>query len=304
MQNNNKKDYKKELQNKINEFAKELCKLTNEIKFNEKFLKFIDFQKKFWNYSLYNQILINLQYPNASYIAGFKKWKELNRNVKAGSKAIWILAPQIYKNEYDKEQVIITFKDNGKIEFIDIDVIVSDQPYLTGFKSVPVFDVSQTKGEKLPDVDYRLHTNDRPELLDKYEKMLKDKGIILVYKPLSMTCDGFTDGKKIIVNSNNSIDDKFQTGIHEYLHFTNHFKSKDNGFTRDELEIQAEACSYIVCRFLGIRSKGYNYIALYNSDSKKILQALKNINRAIKDIIIELGVSDFKNDRMSKRKNA
>jgi hypothetical protein len=135
--------------------------------------------------------------------------------------------------------------------------------------------------------------------------MLKKKGIELEYKPFKDALHGFTNGKKITINSNHSIDDKFQTGIHEYLHFTKHFKepgklnNKDNGFTKDELEIQAESCSYIVSRILGMKSKSYNYIALYNGDGKKILKALNNINKAIKELIIDLEVTDYKIDKMS-----
>lgn len=273
----------KELHNKIYSYAEELTKLTNETQFNTKFNEYIEMTKKFWHYSVGNQILIIIQCPNASQVAGFYTWKDVGRTVKAGARAIWILAPQIYK---EREKTITTNTDTGEIKEEQIELF--DGGFITGFKSVPVFDISQTEGKEIPQPqDHRTHTNNRPELLKKLEQLLNSKNIPLIYKELTENLNGFTDGKTIIINSNISIDDRFQTGIHEYLHYIEHFKPNEK-ITKQQVEVEAEATSYIISRILGMETKSYNYIALYNPDGKLILKSLERISNAVKRIFTEL----------------
>lgn len=273
-----------ELQNKIYSFAEELAKLTDETKFNKKFIEFLEFKKKFWRYSIYNQILINIQCPNATYVTGFRKWSDMGRTVNAGEKAIYILCPMFYP---DKELTILTYANTGKTEFKKVDIA----EFITGFKSVPVFDVSQTHGKELPKLEYELNTDEHPDLLKQAETVIREQGINLLYKPLENGHFGYTDGKTIVINKNISTDDKLHTIIHERLHFMKHFTEDRKNTTKKQRETEAEATSYIVCRLLGIKpSKSYNYLALYNSDSKLILESLNRIDHAIKQLFKELEI--------------
>lgn len=278
------KNRNKELQNKIYKFAEELAKETDKAKFNEKFIEFIEFSKKFWRYSFGNKILISIQKPNASFVAGFRKWKELGRFVKKGEKGIWILCPTFYP---EKEKVLLINGETGEQE--EKEITIND--FVTGYIGVSVFDVSQTKGDKIPTLEYELNSNKHPELLKKAEQILSNNGITLIYKKLGKTCFGQTDGKTIVVNSDISTDDKLHTIIHERLHFMKHFTEERKNTTKKQRETEAEATSYIVCRLLNIQpSKSYNYLALYNSDSKLILDRLNRIDKAIKQLFKELEI--------------
>jgi len=279
------KSRNKELKSKIYQFAQELAEETDKAKFNKKFIEFIEFSKKFWRYSLGNKILISIQKPNASYVAGFRKWKELGRFVKKGEKGIWILCPTFYPK---KEKVIFT---NEKGEQEEKEISVNDCDFVTGYIGVSVFDVSQTEGDKIPTLEYAINTNKHPELLKKAEMVLAENNITLIYRKMEKTTFGLTDGKTITVNSEISTDDKLHTILHERLHYIKHFNEDRQKYTKKQKETEAEATSYIVCRLLDITpSKSYNYLALYNSDSKFILDSLNRIDRAIKELFKELEI--------------
>lgn len=258
-------------QKRIKEYCKELAKLTNKAKFSEGMKKYFDTMSKFHNYSVNNQILILSQNPNASRVAGFHTWKnEFNRHVKKGSHAIWIFAPRTYT---ETEEILT---GNG-IKEQEIKHIY--------FVSVPVFDVSQTQGDPLPHIDYGTNTNNHSDLLIKFEKLCLKENVKLDYKPLRDGLNGYNHKGTIVLNSNNSDDDKLKTGFHEYAHDNLHWNEDKGKYTTKQKETEAEATAFIVCRFLGIETKAYNYLALYNSDGKLILKSMERISVVVNKIL-------------------
>ena len=111
----------------IDQLTEGIANLTS----SEQWQDYLNFQSRFHRYSFGNVLLIALQRPDATRVAGFNAWKKSNRFVRKGEKAIWILAPMVYKNP-DAEE--------GEGDRV-----------IRGFKFVPVFDVAQTDGEELPD---------------------------------------------------------------------------------------------------------------------------------------------------------
>lgn len=105
---------------------------------SEEWQRYLDFQSRFTDYSFGNVLLIAAQLNKATRVAGFNAWRKVNRFVRKGEKAIWILAPMVYK-----------LTENGETDRV-----------LRGFKFVPVFDISQTDGEELPSVCNRLEGGD------------------------------------------------------------------------------------------------------------------------------------------------
>ena len=89
-------------------------------------------QSRFHRYSFNNVLLIASQRPEATQVAGFKTWLSLNRCVRKGEHAIWILAPRTRKEQLEEDP------NNAKT-------------IVTGFHAVPVFDLAQTDGDPLPD---------------------------------------------------------------------------------------------------------------------------------------------------------
>jgi hypothetical protein len=100
----------------------------------------LDYQSRFHHYSFSNVVLIASQCPDATRVAGFRTWKRLDRSVRKGEKAIWVVAPMVAKNA-----------ENGTVD---------EERVIRGFKYVPVFDISQTEGEDVPDICHRLAGDD------------------------------------------------------------------------------------------------------------------------------------------------
>ena len=268
----NRKEKTYQLKDQIKKFAQELASLTDKAKFNEKLLEYFDFCAKFHKYSWNNRILIHSQKPYASHVAGFRTWiKEHERHVKAGEKAIWIFAPRFYTETTE----ILTKNEGLKEEIVE-------HIY---FVPCPVFDISQTEGKEIPKIDYGTNTNNHKDLLIKFEGMISSEGIDLQYKPLREGLNGYNRKGIIVLNSNNSADDNLKCGFHEYSHNTLHWDKDRGNYTTKQKETEAEATAFIVCRFLGIETKAYNYLALYESDSELILNSLQRISIAVSKIL-------------------
>lgn len=272
----NRKEKIFELKKSIKQYAEELARLTDKAKFSEKMQEYFDFTAKFYKYSWNNRILIHSQKPNASFIAGFNTWKnEFERHVKKGSSAIWIFAPRFYKI---KEEVM---KQNEKGEW----KLTIDETEHIYFVPVPVFDISQTEGKPIPKIDYGTNTNDHKDLLIKFEGMLSSENIKLEYKPMDDFNFGYNQKGIIVLNSNKSADDNLRTGFHEYAHDVLHWAENRGEYTKKQKETEAEATTFIICRFLGIETKAYNYLALYKSDSELILNSIERISIAVSKIL-------------------
>lgn len=274
----NRKERKIELKKSIKQYAEELANLTDKAKFSDKLKEYFDFIGKFYKYSWHNRILIHSQYPNASLIAGFHTWKkQFGRSVKASSKAIWIFAPRIYKTI---EEVKYKNPDTGEWgEFKE-----EEQEHIY-FVPVPVFDVNQTEGKPIPNIDYGTNTSNHKELLIKFEGMLSKENIKLEYKPMGEIDFGYNQKGIIILNSKKSTDDNLKTGFHEYAHNCLHWDKDRGKYNKKQKETEAEATAFIVCRFLGVETKAYNYLALYNSNSELILNSLQRISIAVSKIL-------------------
>ena len=130
--------------NNHSELIAQLTEGIRNLTTSEEWRHYLDFQSRFYSYSFRNVLLIDAQCHEATRVAGFNAWRKLNRFVRKGEKAIWILAPMVYKNA-DYEE--------GEHDRI-----------IRGFKFVPVFDIAQTDGEELPSICNRLGGNDEKGL--------------------------------------------------------------------------------------------------------------------------------------------
>ena len=120
----------------IDQLTEGIANLTS----SENWQHYLDFQSRFHRYSFGNVLLIAAQCHEATRVAGFNAWRKMNRFVRKGEKAIWILAPMVYKNA-DAE--------DGESDRV-----------IRGFKFVGVFDVAQTDGEELPSICNRIDGDD------------------------------------------------------------------------------------------------------------------------------------------------
>jgi antirestriction protein ArdC len=251
-----------------------------EILKSGKWADFLKFQSAFHNYSFGNTILIMVQKPTASKVAGYNTWKKLGRQVVKGEKAIKILAPMIFKGEKEEK------KDNGDVE-------KKEFSYMR-FKTVSVFDVSQTDGEEIP------------SLLEKLQGETEMYNKIMEIVPIPCEEEEITDGsngyyhlveKRIAIKKDNSEMQKLKTLVHEWGHHILHNKEAKEKVTGDVMELEAESVAFTVCHRLGIDTSNYSFgylIGWGNGESAnaKIKMSGERIQKAANEIIeaIEKGL--------------
>lgn len=229
-----------------------IAKLTD----SDEWRRFLDHQSRFHTYSYGNVLLIAAQRPTASRVAGFHTWRKLGRHVMKGEKAIWILAPMVYK------------LDDGEQDSDPLRVI-------RGFKYVPVFDLSQTDGEELPTVCNRLDGDDTAGLFAQLTAVAQSIGFTVEITELP----GGTNGDcshlehRIRIEGGNTPIQQVKTLAHEIAHAILH-ETYDN---RSLAEMEAESTAYVVCQSLGIDSSDYSfgYVATWAGGGESAIAAIK-----------------------------
>jgi antirestriction protein ArdC len=232
---------------------------------SDQWRRHLDCQSRFHRYSFGNVVLINAQRPDSTRVAGFRAWRSLDRTVRRGERAIWILAPMRFRKEITDEAA-------------------SDDRVVRGFKSVPVFDVSQTEGAELPVVCHKL-IDDRPCVwIDRLSGAAGLIGYSVQWTELpdGLNGDCSFDLRRIRVEARNSSAQQVKTLAHELAHALLHQGQTD----RRVAELEAESTAYVVCRRLGVDTGLYSfgYVAVWAGGGEAAVTGLKasgaNIQRA------------------------
>lgn len=225
---------------------------------------FLNFRKKVHNYSFLNTLFIYWQRPNATLVMGFNQWNRIGRHVKKNEKGIAILAPMLYKvRPSDPSEEVRTV--------------------IKGFKTVYVFDISQTDGDesKIPvvskgldiEIDELLYTKLK-DAFGKYVEITENVGNNLGTKGYMLSSNG--RALSIAVNPNYSVSQKIKTLSHEMSHF---FDSENPGFahlSNQDKEFVAESSAYMFLDFLGIDVSDYSlpYIKSWIKDDMAVFAKL------------------------------
>ena len=255
-----------ELMKEIEANLKQLAEETDDFKKSEFFKNYLETMSKFWQYSCHNQLLIHYQNKDAAKVAGYRKWRKLNRQVKQGSKAIKILAPFL-----------------RKVKEINPETLQNEEKEQTLFFPVNVFDISQTAGEELPDINLSIAGDNYRHFLEALVEFCKNRSIKVDFKNLGVNgLYGYSLGGQIAVTNTESVNTQVNTLIHEIAHELLHRESK---LSKQQQEIQAEGTAYVVTKHLDIENKSFNYLAMYDADYKKIMENLKAIADASKEIL-------------------
>ena len=259
---------------------------------SDNFRNYLTFLSKFHTYSLNNMILIMSQYPEATLVAGYNSWsKNFNRHVNKGEKAIKILAPYEIKNKVQVDKL----DENGNV-VLDKDGNVEQEEKerkMIGFMVVNVFDVAQTSGEPLPELDTRELTGSSGEIRALIESIQEICEIPIEFKAMESDsillngAKGYYDksADKIVVSS--SMDDKqiVKTLAHEYSHSRLHKETDKPQFQR---EVEAESLAFVICDHFGIDTSDYSftYVAAYASEHPdELKQILLDIHASAHEII-------------------
>jgi hypothetical protein len=164
--NENSKEKARAMRARIDESVESLAKAVDDVRASATFQAYLDVQAKFHHYSWHNSLLILMQKPDASRVAGFQTWKKLGRFVRKGERGIMIFAPCPFHREEKTE--------SGESESVDG----------IFFKAVHVFDVAQTDGKELPDVDCPIVDCDASALLNSLERVAGKRGIAVKFEAL------------------------------------------------------------------------------------------------------------------------
>jgi len=251
-----------ELNKKLTSFIKDLAKETDAARISEIMQNYLKFCASFYRYSVSNQFFIYLFKPDATLVAGFHDWLKKKRYVKKGEKGIPILAPCGIK----------VLEEDGK-------VIAQEMR----FKTVYVFDVTQTDGEPLPEAPEWKSPEKYPELEDMLIRYAKSLNIKVDIKDLSQSgAQGYSSGGEIALDPTAGT----KTLIHEIAHELLHHNEKSKKRPRQEVELEAEAIAYVVARALEIKDlKSPNYLAIWDADGRKILDRLDLIRETANKIL-------------------
>lgn len=215
---------------------------------------------KFHKYSFNNHLMIFMQRPDATIVAGFNRWKSIGRSVKKGEKGIAIFAPCRYKTK--------TETDEGQERTVQ---------EIRGFRVVHVFDISQTEGEDLPDLDAvrpKLLDADAPEgIWDALVAQAHSVGFEVIRNRRGSE-NGFCDfsSKQIAVRPDVAPAQAVKTLIHEFGHALLHAEELPR--SKEVAEVEVESVAYIVCDAIGLDSGDYSfaYVAHWAEGSTDLLK--------------------------------
>lgn len=281
---------------KVKEITDKLEAGLKELFESEKYKSYLSTMSKFHNYSFNNTLLIAMQKPEATLVAGYQAWqKNFERHVNKGEKAIRILAPAPYKikEERDKLDPVtgeMMFDENGMPQKEETEVTIP------AFRAVSVFDVSQTDGKPIPE----LEVNELLSTVEGYEDfvqaLMNISPVPIAFEDIPGDSKGYfsTTEKRIAVQENMSESQTLKTMVHEVAHSMLHDKEVNQSMDipvkdRNTKEVEAESVAFTVCQHFGIDTSDYSfgYIAGWSSgrNMKELKSSLDTIRKTASELI-------------------
>ncbi|WP_117592540.1 ArdC-like ssDNA-binding domain-containing protein [Haloprofundus halophilus] len=283
-----------QMQASIDEWIEDLTALVDEARTTAEFQTWLDVQSRFHDYSYRNTLLIRQQCPHATRVAGYRTWQtEFDRHVIEGEQAIWIWAP-IITDKCPECGNSPSYHNNTDCEYDETPPEEWNRG-VVGFRPVPVFDVSQTEGESLPelDTDARGDASDiLPALLEVAPKYDADVSIVPPVKWEHGEADGICKYQESDLYQKIKVkqkpDDAAVAGtlIHEIAHAILHDTALDET-ERAKREVEAEGTAYIVGRYFDLDMSGSAlYLAAWEGDDPEaIADRLQRISSTAEELI-------------------
>ena len=208
---------------------------------SEKYMRYLSVMSKFHRYSVNNTMLIYMQKPEATLVAGFNKWKnQFERHVKKGEHGITIIAPTPYKKKIEEMK-----RDPGThAPILDADgkaVMEEKEIEIPMFRPVKVFDVSQTDGKPLPELASSL-SGTVPHYEAFLEALRRSAPVPIEFEPMAANTDGYfsPDQQRIAIREGMSEVQTVSATVHEIAHSKLHNQKKiqiDNDEQYQEVEL-------------------------------------------------------------------
>ena len=285
------RDRLKEITASIEDGIKELFQ-------SESYAQYLQTMSRFHHYSVNNQVLIHMQKPDATLVAGFNKWKnQFGRNVIKGEHGIKIIAPTPFKKKIEQEKL----DPDTQLPMLDADgkIITEEKTIqIPMYKPVTVFDVSQTEGKHLPQLAHDLSGN--VANYDVFmEALRRSSPVPISVEVMGGGMDGYFDleHQDIAIRKGMSEVQTVSAVIHEMAHALLHNRTKDTEektpeISRSTEEVQAESISYAVCAYYGIATgdNSFGYIASWSKDKTlpELRESLEVISRTADGLINDI----------------
>jgi hypothetical protein len=284
-----------EMNSTIEAWIDDLVDHVDDAQTSEEFQEWLDVQSRFHDYSYRNTLLIKRQCPEATRVAGYRTWQEdFDRHVTEGESAIWIWAP-IITNQCPECENSPSYHERSDCDY-DETPPEEWSKGLVGFRPAPVFDISQTDGEPLPDLDTEA-TGDAGDLVSQLTSAADNIGVTVRIIPDEEWSHGNANGvcerlslmdvqPLVEVRDRPNQADLARTLVHEYAHALLH-ATIDDTTERSKREVEAEAVAYIVGRYCGLDTSGSAfYLASWESDDAEVIrERLGRISRTAEEII-------------------
>ena len=295
----------------MKEITERLEQGVKDIFTSEMYTTYLRTMAKFHNYSFNNTLLIAMQRPDATLVAGFNAWKnKFNRYVKKGEKGIQIIAPAPIKEVEEREKIdkdtgLAVLNENGEPEMERVEYVIPR------FRLTTVFDISQTDGEPIPSLE-----------VNELTASVKDYALLTAaieqVSPVPMRFDEikgdakgyYSDAdKEICIQVGMGESQTIKTMIHEVAHAMLHNSDfmKQRGEEKDRLtkETEAESIAFTVCSALGIDTSDYSfpYVASWASgkEMKELKDSMDTIRLTAADFLekLEAAVAERSVERMT-----
>ena len=296
----------KEITDRLEEGLKELFE-------GEKYKSYLNTMSKFHNYSANNIQLIEMQCPDATYVAGYKAWqRNFERHVNKGERGIRILAPAPYKIKEEQEK-IDPVTNEPVLDRDGMPVMEEVEIKIPAFRVVTVFDYSQTDGKELPGLGVNELHGDVERYRDFMEALERVSPVPIRYEEMEGDRKGyFIDlSRPIAIKEGMSEAQTAKTGVHEVAHAKLHAREieHETGFDKDRetKEVEAESVAYTVCQHFGIDTSDYSfgYIAGWSSGKEmpELKSSLDTIRRTSSELIkgIEAQLLEIEKERAAEQ---
>ena len=273
---------------------------------SEKYMRYLSVMSRFHRYSVNNTMLIYMQKPDATLVAGYNKWKnQFERHVKKGEHGITIIAPTPFKKKIEEQKL----DPDTKAPILDAEgkaVMEEREVEIPMFRPVKVFDVSQTDGKPLPELASTLSGN-----VQNYEAFMealrRSAPVPLSVEPMAANMDGYfsPDRQRIAIRAGMSEVQTVSAAVHEIAHskLHNYAKAQEEAARagdkeppkkkdRNTEEVEAESISYAVCQYYGIQTgeNSFGYIANWSQGKElpELRASLETINKTAGELINDI----------------
>ena len=293
------KERLKEITDGIEQGIKELFQ-------SDRYRQYLSVMSRFHRYSVNNTMLIYLQRPEATLVAGFQKWKnQFGRHVKQGERGITIIAPTPFKKKIEE----VKLDPDTKAPLLDPDgqqIVEEKEISIPMFKPVRVFDVAQTDGKPLPHLASAL-TGSVEQYEVFVEALRRSAPVPISFAAIASNTDGYfsPSDQSITIREGMSEVQTICAMVHEIAHSKLHNYEKQQAEAapekegaevikkdRNTEEVEAESISYAVCQYYGIQTgeNSFGYIATWSQgkELKELRASLETINKSANGLITDV----------------